>query len=336
MSIYTLADSLLSSVFRLQAGKEAAGHLATVADWHYPLGSPETQRARRTRLYLRSLLYARSTACWLNFLWSSPALLEATRLNRDLAEKLHRPYMRKDLRSAERLALLESHYRFGISQLHADLLVTATLRDVALAELSGKSGRDFQLVLGPAGSLQKEGELRLRLECDGLVLLSLAFTLSEQAGRPVLLVGCLQGSPDAAVRDAIRDATKELFSLRPRQLLLVALQAIAQAYGLTGIVGVCDRLHIYRHWRKRRDIMQSYDEMWQDLGGSRRTDGMFELPLAHQQRPLAEYPSNKRSAMARRQALERQLVERIQETISGQPASQAIAPRDPPGDLPGR
>ena len=136
--------------------------------------------------------------------------------------------------------------------------------------------------------------------CGGLVLLSLAFTLSAQGKAPMLLVGCLQGSPDAAVRDAIRDATKELFGLRPRQLLLVALKAIARAYGLSGIVGISDRLHVYRHWRKRRRIMQSYDEMWQDLGGTRRDDGLFELPLMHQQRALTDYPSNKRSAMARR------------------------------------
>lgn len=318
MSIYSLTDRLLLSVFGLKAGKESAGRLATVADWHYPLESPDTPRPRRTRLYLRSLIYARSTACWLDFLWSSPAMLEAARRNPDLAEKLHRPYMRKDLSAGERLALLVSHYRFGLSQPHGSLLVLATLRDEPLAELCGKSGKRFRLVLGPAGSLQKEGELRLRLECDGLLLLSLAFSLSAQGTAPLLFVACLQGNPDAAVRDAIRDATKELFGLRPRQLLLVALQAIARAYGLSGIVGICDRLHIYRHWRKRRQIMQSYDEMWQDLGTTRRADGLFDLRLLHQPRPLTDYPANKRSAMAKRQALEQQLIERILETISGQ------------------
>lgn len=334
VSICSLADLLLLSAFRLRTGTETAGHLATVADWHYPLGSAQTQRQRRTRLYLRSLIHARSTACWLDFLWSAPALLEAARLNPDLAEKLHRPYMRKDLSAGERLALLLSHYRFGISQPHGGLLLSATLRDVPLAELHGKSGKGFQLMLGPAGSLQKEGELRLRLECGGLVLLSLAFTLSAQGKAPMLLVGCLQGSPGPAVRDAIRDATKELFGLRPRQLLLVALKAIARAYGLSGIVGISDRLHVYRHWRKRRQIMQSYDEMWQDLGGTRRADGLFELPLMHQPRALTDYPSNKRSAMARRQALEQQLIDSILETTGGQTGCQTIVPPGPPQALP--
>jgi len=319
MSIYSLADGLFLSAFRLLAGKDTADHLAAVADWHYPTGSPETQRPRRTRFYLRSLFYARSTARWLDFLWSDPARREAARRNRDLVEKIHRPYLRKDLDSGGRLALLESHYGFGASQPHGALLVAATLDDVVLAEFSGKTGKALRLVLGPTGALQKEGELRLRLECDGLTLLSLAFTLAPHAGRLALCVGCLQGSPDAAVRDAIRDATKDLFGLRPRQLLLVALQAIARAYAVPAIVGVDDRLHIYRHWRKRRAIMQSYDEMWLDLGGVRQDGGMFELPLAYQPRPLTEYPSNKRSAMAKRQALEQQLIGRIMQAIGVQP-----------------
>ncbi|MEY5099474.1 MAG: hypothetical protein RJA36_2193 [Pseudomonadota bacterium] len=318
MWICDLADALSLSAFRLRAGKEAAGQLAAVADWHYPLGSPETPRQRRSRLYLRSLCYARSTARWLGFLWSDPSRLAAARSNRDLVEKIHRPYLRKDLGSAERLALLESHYRFGASQPHGALLVSATLRDFPLAELDGKTGKTLRLVLGPAGSLQKEGELRLSLEYDGLALLSLAFTLGMVAGGPALFVGCLQGSPDEAVREAIRDATKEMFGLRPRQLLLVALQAIARAYGLSAIVGVSDSLHIYRHWRKRREIMQSYDAMWLDLGATRQAGGMFELPLLHQQRPLTDYPSNKRSAMAKRQALEQLVAERILQTIARQ------------------
>jgi len=143
----------------------------------------------------------------------------------------------------------------------------------------------------------------------------------EKTGAPALFVGCLQGSPDAATRDAIKDATKEMHGLRPRQLLLVALQAIARAYGLSAIVGVCDSQHIYRHWRKRREIMQSYDEMWLDLGAERQGDGMFELPLLHQPRPLADYPSNKRSAMAKRQALELQVTERILQTVAAQPGA---------------
>src|SRR5574343_591306 len=152
MWTYSLVDEVALSAFRFLAGKGAADRLAVVADWHYPTGHPQTQRPRRARLYLRSLFYARSTARWLDFLWSDPARRQAARRNRDLVEKIHRPYLRKDLDSGGRLALLESHYGFGARQPHGALLVAATLDDVLLAELGGKTGKAFGLVLGPAGT----------------------------------------------------------------------------------------------------------------------------------------------------------------------------------------
>lgn len=152
----------------------------------------------------------------------------------------------------------------------------------------------------------------LHLVGEGFSIVKLAFTCATTEGVAKFMVGCLQGNPDSASKDKIRQATKEMFGLRPRNLALLALQTLAQTYGAQEVLGVEDAQHVYRHWRNRRRIFQSYNEIWTDLGGILSCDGMYVLPTAHVQRPLAEYPSNKRSAYAKRHALESKIINQIQ------------------------
>lgn len=314
--VFSFLDSALLSACKLAMGPAVADKLRVAADWHHPLVGSRSPRSRRSRWFLRSFATCRSTAKWLDFLWSRPDLLNAARQNPDLLEKIHRPYLRKKLSAADRFELLESHYAFCLAHPHGSLLLQASLKEVELAEILGKNGVKYRLTLKPAGALQKEGELVLHLEGEGFSIIQLAFTCSMTAGVSRILVGCLQGNPDQACKDKIREATKEMFGLRPRNLALLSLQTLAQAYGIKEVLGVEDAQHIYRHWRKRRKIFQSYNEIWADLGGAPGFDGMYALPSAHVQRPLTEYPSNKRSTYAKRHVLECELMQQILATVA--------------------
>lgn len=316
MFLYDALETFLSTVFGWVAGKDASTRLKIAAEWIYPLQDPLTQRSRRTRLFLRSLVYASTTAQWLEFLFAQATTQAVARLNHDLVEKIHRPYMLKRLDGNERYKLLRAHYQNGQLKPSHKLLVAATVKKFLLAQISGKSGKPYQITLGPAGSFQKEGELKLGLEQDDKTLLALAFTSGTSDHRPAFLIGCLQGNPDEGNRDAIKEATKEMHGLRPRKLLLAALQALAAAHGTGSILAVSDRQHVYRHWRKRREIFQSYDAMWSDLDGAEGPDGLFELPAKLEQKPLTEYPSNKRSGIAKRNALEQQVFVDIEGAVS--------------------
>lgn len=309
--MYPLLDRILLWVFCMHAGRAAADRLRHAADWLYPTDDPKIARYRRSRLLFRSLLHARPTALWLEFLWSEQALLALLRQHPCIAEKIHRPYSCKRLGAGSRMERLRSHYQLALRQPGMRLLLEAGRADHVLAEFEGMSGRGYRLVLGSGNSLPKEGELILRLDCEGFTLLKAAFTCDRCNGNPALVIGCWQGNKCPTSKGRMREATRDLSGLRPRNLLFMAVQAIAQAHGMTSIIGVGDRQHIYRHWRNRRRIIQSYDAVWSDLGGAEGMDGMFILPGRHVQRPLSAYPSSKRGAMARRQAFESQVLAQL-------------------------
>lgn len=304
--MYPLLDAILLWFVRALAGPTAAQRLGAATESLYPAAGRTTARYRRSRMLLRSLFHLGPTVQWLDFLWSSKLLLTVLRQHPYLAEKIHRPYCCKSLGAGARAGRLVAHYHFALRHSGTSLLLAAMQTDATLAELTGRSGRRYKLLLGSAQGLPKEGELVLRLDCDGFTLQKAAFVCGDQNGVPSLIIGCWQGNKCPTSRDRMREATRDLSGLRPRDLLLLGMQAMASAFALRSIAGVGDGQHIYRHWRKRRTIIQSYDALWTDVGGVREQDGMFSLPLDLRRRPLHDYPSNKRSAAARRHALEDQ------------------------------
>jgi len=89
------------------------------------------------------------------------------------------------------------------------------------------------------------------------------------------------------------------------------LQAMAQAWGLVGIVGVADKQHAYAsYFSLSKRISMSYDELWQQLGATEKTaQGQWLLPLVWEPRPEHEVESKKRSALKRRNAMRQQFIE---------------------------
>lgn len=304
--MYPLLDTMLLWTVRALAGGTAAQRIGAATESLYPAADCTTARYRRSRMLLRSLFHLGPTVQWLDCLWSSKLLLTVLRQHPYLAEKIHRPYCCRSLDAGARAGRLMAHYHFALRHPGASLLLAAMQADATLAKLTGRSGRRYRLVLSSAQALPKEGELMLRLDCDGFTLQKAAFVCGDRNGVPSLIIGCWQGNKCPTSRDRMREATRDLSGLRPRDLLLLGMQAMAAACALKAMVGVGDGQHIYRHWRKRRAIIQSYDALWTDVGGMQEQDGFFSLPLQHRRRPLHDYPSSKRSAVARRHDLEDQ------------------------------
>lgn len=323
--MYPLLETILLRTVRALAGRTAAQRIGTAAEWLYPAADRSTTRYRRSKMLLRSLFNLGPTTRVLDALWSSTPLLAVLRQHPYLVEKIHRPYSYKSLGADARAGRLIAHYHFVLRQPGQNLLLMAMQSDVMLAELPGKSGRNYRLVLSSARALPKEGELILRLDCDGFTLLKAAFAFGDRNGLPSLIIGCWQGNNCPTSRDRMREATRDLWGLRPRDLLLVGLQAMGATCALQGMAGVGDREHIYRHWRKRRRIIQSYDATWTDMGGIKGEDGLFSLPLDHQRRPLSAYPSSKRGAAARRHALEDQAQAQLTAVFAASRADQQQA-----------
>lgn len=264
---------------------------------------------RRLRFLLRTGWYGDTSCAWFAFLASTRWRREQVLLEPQLAERLHRPYRRSDWRPERRLSAAIAHWRHLEG---CDWPPQATqVRRVPfeLASIACKDGGALRVVLRAPEKYAKEGDACLQLLRGSEVLFSAAFSLAvtaEKEGAPAALavdIGSLQGPCSPSGRNIVRDTTKLLHGLRPRELLLEALRAVGIASGARELIGVSNSRHIYRHWRSRRQFAFDYNAYWTEQKGIRRPDGDYTLSLAEPTLELDNTPSRKRAEATRRHSL---------------------------------
>lgn len=185
---------------------------------------------------------------------------------------------------------------------------------VSIAKIQ-HGGADFEVMLGRNRGLGREGELMVTLHINGTLLIrsSVSVLPTKMVGLPgtghAMFVGCFQGVSNT--KDLIKQATQALERTKPGFILLNALQAMAQAWGLVGLVGVSDKKHAFAgYFSLSKRIKMSYDELWQQVGATEQTViGHWMLPLIWLPRPEQEVESKKRSALKRRNAMRQQFIE---------------------------
>jgi uncharacterized protein VirK/YbjX len=136
---------------------------------------------------------------------------------------------------------------------------------------------------------------------NGSELFTLAFSITQYEVEPrEIFIGGLQGNKAANEKDLIVAITRGLHGMRPKALLLFALQSLAGVWGISRLRAVSDSTHIYRHWQKRKKLAASYDKWWLDSGGQLAKDGGFDLPVTFIPREIALLKANKRQMYKRR------------------------------------
>jgi uncharacterized protein VirK/YbjX len=194
------------------------------------------------------------------------------------------------------------------------LLSFYEMERVSVAKIQNND-TNFDVMLGPSRGLGREGELMLTLHVNGILLMrsSISVLPAHMLGMPgeghAMFLGCFQGVSNT--KDLIKQATQALERTKPSFYLLNALQALAQVWGLVGIVGVADKKHAYaNYFSLSKRISMSYDELWQQLGATGQTaQGHWLLPLVWEPRPEHEVESKKRSALRRRNDLRQRFID---------------------------
>ena len=274
-------------------------------------------RCNRVKFCVRGLVFPRVTAGWLEFL-EQPALQVVVQRRPKLIQKLQRPYLTRMLGTAQRREMLEHHYRYVLSQVSPGLLGEIySSSGKSLADLPTEGNDRHELRL-KSSWMDKEGELALAL-ChreSGNVLFCLTFSVIRgEAGQHEIVIGGLQGNKGVNDRELIVALTRQWHGLRPKALLLFALQQLAAGWGVGRIRAVSDATHIYRHWHRRLKVASSYDGWWQEAGGQLAGDGLFDLPARFEPRPISSVKANKRQMYRRRyemlEALGGQIAERL-------------------------
>lgn len=189
---------------------------------------------------------------------------------------------------------LRMHSSFPERVLKTILHWDIPLHDVLFGEHS------LLLSLGTSRPYDKEGELSLLFKVDSLILFTLTFTIVPgwavgSAAGETCLISRLQGERSYA--DEVRLATKAMNNVRPRALLMAALQGIAMALGIEQIHAVSAELQSSCCERCASSFKNNYDGFFAELGLTRNRKGFFfsHLPLAEKPLELVD-PKNRRTA----------------------------------------
>lgn len=273
----------------------------------------------RVKYCARALLVPRLTREWFDIL-GAPKLAVIVQNHPHIFSKLQRSYLDRSPGPWSRLQALKNHYRF----------VTLRLSDESVVGVYGSSGLvltriplaesgSVELRLSYYDSLSKEGEMCVAVHDGdtGGMLAALSFCVTQyEPGPTEVFVGGLQGFTSAIQRERIITITRALHGLRPKALLLYALQQLAAVWQLDSIRAVSDSQHVYRHYRKRKKVAMSYDGFWVESGGQLGADGLFTLPTAFAPRDLSELKPSKRQMYRRRYIMLQELAKQIRDSLA--------------------
>ena len=272
----------------------------------------------RVRYCLRGLCRPRLTAEWINFL-NTPALQPIVRRHPYILSKPQRPYLHRRLRWGDRVAQLKAHYEFVTSHFSEQALMDIyTRKGFKIASLPWLDPGHFGLYLFYYPH-SKEGELSLALvdQDTGGRLFRIAFSVTRPANqRPIeLFIGGLQGCKPINKRELVVWLTRSLHGLRPKALLVFALQQLAQQWSISTIRAVGSKEHVYRCFGQRSNLLANYDEFWAECHGTLLPDGNFQIPVHPPTRDAQELPRGKRSVYRRRYEMLNWLAQEISSRI---------------------
>lgn len=220
-----------------------------------------------------------------------------------VALRHRKSYLCRDWRISARLRVLSEHYaRLGrLPVVWSERLLAH--QAIAICEVALKSGDALLLSLEPS-EFGKEGEMGFYLRtADGERMYSISFSFAP--GERVL-IGGLQGPRPTVEEGIVKSLGKEMFGMRPKNLLLTALYTFAELAGCKQLLGVSDMAHVFSGRLK-----SSYDLFWREVQGTPVDHSWYRLPDSEPLRDIAEVKSQRRSEFRRREALREKLVQDI-------------------------
>jgi uncharacterized protein VirK/YbjX len=230
------------------------------------------------KLSLRARLHRHATFGWLELLNSHPMFAELVKARPRLIYKIYRPYLSNTMDASQRLALLRSHYRHIFRHGMGPLTVQAARHAVVLATIEGKSGLAYQVQLRAIEPMEREGELVLQLLQGADLVYSAAFSFLDGGHDGMALgIGCMQGPKGERGLQLIKDATRELHGLRPKNLMVKLLSQIAYDHDCTELRLVGNANRAVCGATRQGKVHADYDALWQELGAVARSDGDYAL-----------------------------------------------------------
>ncbi len=309
------------------------GSLRNRSDW---VGSAFQRTVMAAKYLVRASSLPRQHQRFLSFAEAHPLMRACVTCDPRLLERhLHR-FINRHWHRATRLRSLQCHYRHMLHRLPAKLFDDIYVRGRAtLGQLTLKDGSQLALHLRPPVFKGCEGELCIELsEMHGQPLYRLVMTIIDDES--TLAIGCLQGPDGEHARERVRELTRNMHGMRPKQLVLTLAYAFAARCGVRRILAVGNAGHPLRG---RRQFHADYDAFWREQGGVQARGGWFLMPSTLPHRIESEVPSKHRALYRRRAELRWQAEQMLGDALGEAPqrfdAPVAVATLESKPSLPG-
>jgi hypothetical protein len=246
----------------------------------------------------------------LRFLLGIPAYAEFVFSSPSFAFKyLTKNYLVRDFTLADRVSCFLHHYKRLHTALPDSLLRLILQQDVVLLEICEGAHR-FSITLGLSRPYDEEGELSLNLCVDDKIVSILAFTIVpgsvvHSPAAEILLISRLQGIKGAY--PSISLATRTLHDVAPNALLLAALQGVADAFGITGMVAVSAARQSCFNEKFAAFFIEAYDDFFTELGIPKNADGFYSTPVSIQGKPITSIKHGHKLRTREKRAFKQQI-----------------------------
>jgi uncharacterized protein VirK/YbjX len=264
------------------------------------------RRKQKWKSFFYALINPLFTYKWLEIL-KSPVFLLVSTYRKRIYFKPFRVYMSIKWTKKQKIKVIFDTYRFIMSKGDEFLQVITNNEGLEIARFKLSETIEGVLNLGYDERYRKEGELVLSFVCNQLggMIAAAAFSFEEmENGRWVCRIGCIQGHKRNEEYSS-KAAQKLLHGLRPKSLIIYAVQEFSRQLGFNAVYGVGDAIQAYRRkhavylpWRHA--IRFDYDAIWSEAGGRLESEGWYELPLTPVRRNINEIKVNKRALYRRR------------------------------------
>lgn len=216
-----------------------------------------------------------------------------------------RRYLRRWLSLTDKFEIVRHHYHVFDRRLDIDARRALRTGDgIPLATLTGRSGRLYRLTV--LGLPRKEGEITLQFidpeEPSPLAVLRGSFA-ADGTVSTCFWVGALQGPKPPVGRNAIAQATRDLYGLRPKQAVLHATAALCAWAGVSRLYAPSLRTHILHRpfWRPQK-VQADLDGFWREITDTRTAAGDYRVDLPLPRREPEEVKAKKRKEWTARYA----------------------------------
>ncbi len=261
-------------------------------------------KSRARFFLLRALFYPREIARWVAFIGDYARTLGLFEIPSYVLRKPVRSYAAYGLSIRKRVAMAMSHHLIMRDAAPSYILQQLFRGDaIVLSALQGrKCAYGLRAIM--AHETYREGEIAFLLSDASGDLAKITMLVFETSqGERALLIGGLQGPRGDDAKQRVIFSTRDLFGMRPKQLVFEAAKEFAHLLGCETLFAVSNARHVSIQADRLADklhIRADYDVFWNERG--LEIDPIYGFRLN-----LAKFPARDSVAVSKKDHLRQQL-----------------------------